>query len=271
MPRYEFSDAATGGLVFLAVMISGIINAATGVGGAGLLLPLLLMILTPDKALAVVGISQIARNLMTGLTLRGETLWPIVLLLAAGGIPGAILGALLVGHLPEMILRVTLGICLLMFVASELMQTIHHLNVPTRILPGVGAASGFLSALFGTTGTFTAPFLFAHGLVGVPLVATITWAALAVNVAKVSTYATMGFIQNVGLNLALVTVMSVWIGVAIGLRILRHETPERFKTLFLIVLSLVALSYLLGGVRENPAAPTARQKVDLREVLGLKG
>ena len=245
-------------LVCVATMLSGMVNAASGVGGAAVLLPLLLLFMEPKTALVVVALSQISRNFtLTLATFRSARL-QVVWRLAAGGILGAIGGALLIGSIPDLWIRRLLGLGLLAFVTNELARPDRKHHIPLEVMPAVGTMTGGVSALFGTAGPITAPFLYWYGLTAVPLVATLTASSLITNLAKLSTYAALGFYKNIGVAMTVGTVVSVVIGTELGVFILKRFDARHFRMVFLGMLTVVALTYLFGPVKENPAAADAR-------------
>jgi len=250
-------------LIWGATLMSGVVNSATGVGGAGVLMPLALALLPPQEALIVVALSQISRNIMLTLAIWREAKWNVVWRLAIGGMIGAFIGALLIGNMPELLLRRTLAVGILIFVATEFFQTKHEWQVDLAQIPAVGLLTGALSALFGTTGPIAAPFLFRHGLTGIHLVATITAAALAMNSVKLSTYAALGFFRHISPVMACGVVIAVAVGVQLGVWVLKTSSHGRFRLLFLGMLTIVALGYLFGGVDHNPA-------IDVREQMQEK-
>lgn len=247
-------------LICLSTFCSGVVNSATGVGGAGVLMPIALALLPPRDALVVVALSQISRNVMLTLAIWRDARWNLVWRLAAGGVIGAIIGAFLVGNMPELLLRRVLAVGLLIFVASELNRSTREWGIALNQIPAVGLLTGCLSALFGTTGPIAAPFLFRYGLTGVPLVATITAAALAMNTAKLSTYAALGFFHEISAALVWGTLIAVALGVQVGVLVLRKTSTQRFRIFFLTMLTIVALGYLFGGVKENPVAEDVRRE-----------
>jgi len=240
-------------LIWAATLISGIVNSATGVGGAGVLMPIALALLPAQEALIVVALSQISRNIMLTLAIWREAKQEVVWRLAVGGMVGAFIGAMLIGNMPELLLRRTLAVGILLFVATEIAPSKQEWKVDLSQIPAVGFLTGALSALFGTTGPIAAPFLFRHGLTGIHLVATITMAALAMNTVKLSTYAALGFFHEISPLLAWGVVIAVALGVQMGVWVLKTSSHGRFRILFLGMLTLVALGYLFGGVDHNPA------------------
>ncbi|MEO7994026.1 MAG: sulfite exporter TauE/SafE family protein [bacterium] len=251
--------------ICVAGFLSGVVNCATGVGGAAVLLPLLLPVMAPAEALAVVSLSQITRNVLTTLVTWRHAHWNLVWRLALGGIVGAVVGGLLVGSLPDVWVRRTLAVGLLLFVFAEVRRTEVESEIPLAAMPAIGGLTGWISALLGTAGPVTAPFLFRYGLTAMPLVATLSAANLATNLAKMSTYAALGFFTKLTPTVCWGTIGSVIVGVEVGVFLLRRIDPARFKIIFLGMLTIVALSYLFAVVKENPAATAVHLRQRMRD------
>lgn len=147
--------------LFLISFIANAFSAFAG-GGAGLLqLPLLIFLGLPfSVALATHKLASVALGI--GATARhfreGTLNWRLSLLILASGLPGVMLGALIIVHVPERPAEVALGILtmglgLYSVLQKELGQTVYtshqnmqHILIGVVILFLIGALNGSLTS-----------------------------------------------------------------------------------------------------------------------------
>jgi uncharacterized membrane protein YfcA len=130
----------------------GALVGLTGIGGGSLLTPLLILVAGVRPAVAVgtdLAFAAITKAVGAGLHARGGTAdLRLALRLAAGGVPGALLGAFLIGQLDrtgaaDPLLTRLLGIVLLVAAAAGLFRAL-GLNWSAGLgdQPGTAAAAG---------------------------------------------------------------------------------------------------------------------------------
>ncbi|WP_027006137.1 TSUP family transporter [Conexibacter woesei] len=129
------------------------LHATVGFGSGPLLMPLLLALTTPARAVVAavgVGVGMVVNGLQLGAERRRpqlpvRRLWPLL----ASAVPGAALGALVAGRLDHRAVAVALAIALLISGAALV-------AAPHRLAPGVlaggGIVAGFSAALTGVFG-----------------------------------------------------------------------------------------------------------------------
>ncbi|MGW0226721.1 TSUP family transporter [Actinopolymorpha singaporensis] len=151
-------------LVIAATFATALLFAIAGFGGGVLLLPVFVAVFGAREAVAILTVVQLASNANRVWFNRHEVDRRLVTVFACGAVPAAVAGALLFAKAPLPSLTRIIGVfVLLMVVWRRLRPAAVHLDDLGFV--GLGAASGFGSALVGSMGPMVAPFFLARGLV----------------------------------------------------------------------------------------------------------
>lgn len=228
------------GGAFAAAALSG----AAGFGGALLLLPVLTRAVGPEQAVPLLTLAQIVGNAARmGLGLR-QVRWFAVVLFLCTALPGAVLGALCFTAIPKAaIVRLT-GAAILAFTFVYRSRRLCFTAGP-RTLAVVGAVSGFLSGLVGSSGPVGSAVFLSLNLPPLAYVASDAAASLCIHLAKTATYhhaaALPGRVWSVALLLGLAMILGTWV----SKRFIERLDPARFRIYVTGVLGLVALKMLV--------------------------
>lgn len=238
-------------LVLVAALPIGVLVGMVGIGG--LLLPALLAQVTGDAHTAAATSSW--AFLFTGVVaavilVHGGTLpRRLALLLAAGAAPGAVLGALVNGAVPDAFLVGLLAAITLASGVSNLLPsrrtTGARTDLPAALAVAVGAGVGFGSAITGTGGpVLLVPVLLALDLAVLETIAL----GLFVQLPIVS-FATAGYLAAGEVDVAWGTAFGVVaaLGMLVGMGVARRTRPEGLRRFAAWVLVLTG-AYLAGGV-----------------------
>lgn len=235
-------------IVVAMVLLTAIVGAligAVGIGGV-LLTPALVYVVGMDIHRAM-GTSMLA-FVVTGIVgtasyaRRGSLEWAAGARIAAGAVPGALLGAWANGLLPEAVLKVILAILLMAIGLYTVTDAGHRRPAQTprpSLLAAVGVAIGFGSALTGTGGPVLAvPTLLLLGLAPLPAVAISQLCQLPVAI-----FGTVGFMLYGRVDVALGLGLGVLAGgaVIVGARIAHAAPAARLRT-------AVALACIGAGI-----------------------
>jgi uncharacterized membrane protein YfcA len=202
-------------LLACATAAAGMLSAVTGFGGAVILTPVFVAVLGVRDAVAVLTVVQLASNVSRVVLNRDEVDRSIVAAFSAGAVPAAVVGALLFAAAPVQALTRAVGVFLLVAVAwLRLAPPLPRLGRPA--FAGLGAASGFGSALVGSVGPFVAPFFLAQGLVRGAYIGTEAATAVVLHLVKLVVYGAVAVLTTTGLlyGLALspASVAGSWLG-----------------------------------------------------------
>jgi uncharacterized membrane protein YfcA len=198
-----------------AAFLLALLSSVAGFGGGVLLLPVFTALFGLRFAVPMLTLTQLSSN--------GGRLWfnrrdvrrPLVGWFAAGAVPFAVAGGVLLAHAPLSPLKRALGVFLIAVVIWRRFRP-----DPGKPRDGtfvaVGAASGFGSALLGSVGPLTAPFFLAYGLTRAAYIGTEAAAALTMHLTKLAVYGAgdllTGRVLLYGAALTPATVAGAWAG-----------------------------------------------------------
>jgi uncharacterized protein len=236
-------------LVLLAALPIGVLIGTVGVGG--LLLPALLAQVTGDAhgAAATSSFAFLFTGVVAAVVLARRRTLPrrLALVLGLAAAPGAVLGALVNGRVPEAVLIGLLATVTLVSGVQNLLAGRRppgaRTDLPVPVAATVGLGVGFGSALTGTGG----PVLLVPALLalGVALLETIAL-GLFVQLPIVS-FATIGYLADGDVDLRWGTALGVvaGVGVVLGMALARRVRPDGLRTFASGVLVLTGV-YLVG-------------------------
>jgi uncharacterized protein len=199
MPTIHFVLLA--GVAFLAATVAGV----TGFGGAAILLPALVLAYGARDAIPILTIVQLVGN--------GSRVWfncksldlAVVKWFVLGGVPTAVIGAMIFARAPLAVLTRVLGAFLILLVVWRHMGRV-PLRMPLRGFAVLGAVASFLSALVGSVGPLMAPFFLAYGLTKTAYIGTEALTTVIMHLTKLVVYG-----QN-----SLLSPQVMWAGVALS-------------------------------------------------------
>jgi hypothetical protein len=202
-------------LLVVATFATAVLSAVAGFGGGALLLPVFVAALGARDAVAVLTITQLASNGSRAWLNRAEIHTRLVALYAAGAVPAAVAGALLLSHAPLRTLTVVMGAFLLTMVVWRRIRP-DATRVGDAAFAGIGAASGFGSALIGSVGGLAAPFFLARGLVRGAYIGTESASTLVMHLTKLIVFSAAAVLTLrtglIGLALTPASVAGAWAG-----------------------------------------------------------
>ncbi|MFT4625178.1 MAG: putative membrane protein YfcA [Myxococcota bacterium] len=198
-------------------LLAGIVTTLAGMGGGMVLVLGLALFMDPTVALAASGPALLLGN--------GHRLWmyfaelnrPIAWPYALGGIPGALIGGLLLGVVPTVWVQVAMLMVALAATAKVLAGWAWR--PPAGALVPGGFAVGFTASTAGGGGLIAGPMLLASGLTGRSYVATAAAGAIAVHLGRMVGYGASGVLSTSALQLGVGLAALVMVGNGLGERI----------------------------------------------------
>jgi uncharacterized membrane protein YfcA len=229
-------------ILVAATFATATLSAVAGFGGGVLLLPIFVAALGARDAVAVLTVAQLASNGSRVWLNRAEIDMRLVRTFATGAIPAAVAGAILLSTAPLPALTKVIGAFLLIMVVwRRIRPTAARLG--DAAFAGIGAASGFGSALVGSVGPMVAPFFLARGLVRGAYIGTEAAAAVVLHLTKLIVFGAAAVLTVrtglIGLALAPASAAGAWTGKHIVDRL-----PTRIFIL-LVEIGLIASGVLL--------------------------
>jgi uncharacterized membrane protein YfcA len=209
-----------GGLLTLAVASVAtfglaVLSAVAGFGGGVLLLPVFTALFGLRVAVPILTLTQLSSNGSRVWLNRREVRWSLVGWFAAGAVPCAVAGALLLAHAPLGPLKRLLGVFLIVVVLWRRRNPAPR-RPPAGAFAAVGAGSGLGSALLGSVGPLTAPFFLAFGLTRAAYIGTEAASALVLHLAKIAGYGAGALLTRevllYGIALTPAALAGAWVG-----------------------------------------------------------
>ena len=233
------------GLILLSC-VTAMMTAAMGIGGGVLLLAVMAMLLPLPALIPVHGLVQLGANGNRAFLTRMHIDWAMFRWFCVGAAVGAGLASLVVVQLPLVVIQFAVAgfILFLVWGPSPRKREITALG---RCLAGVGTT--FLTMFVGATGPLVASFI--HRNSENKMVLTSTFAACMTfqHMLKAIVFNAVGFAFFQWLPLVIVMVASGFVGTWLGLKMLHHIPDQRFRALFKVIVSLLAIRLIWQGVQ----------------------
>lgn len=216
-----------------------------GFGGGVLLLPVFTAMFGLRTAVPMLTLTQLSSNGSRMWLNRRALHWPMIGWFALGTVPSSVAGGLLLTRAPLAPLQRLLGVFLIAVVVWRRLRPTPR-QPATTAFAGIGAASGFGSALLGSVGPLTAPFFLAARLTRGAYIGTEAASALTMHLTKVRRLrhrsAASGQVLLYGLALTPATLLGAWV----GKNALNRTSDRLFVLLVEAGLVVAGLLFLLG-------------------------
>ncbi|MCU1689311.1 MAG: hypothetical protein JWN20_1239 [Jatrophihabitantaceae bacterium] len=221
------------------------LSAVAGFGGGVVLLPIFTALFGLRVAVPVLTLAQLSSNGSRAWLNREEIRWRIVARFAVGAVPLAVAGGLIFAAAPLGVLKRVLGLFLIGVVVWRRWDPQPR---PPRLgsFVGIGAASGFGSAVLGSVGPITAPFFLAYGLVRGAYIGTEAVCALSMHGAKIAAYGGGQLLSLRVLLLGAAITPATLAGAWSGKRIADRLSDAAFARLVEAALLVAGVVFVLG-------------------------
>lgn len=225
-------------------LCAGVLTTLAGQGGGLFLLLVCSVLLGPKVALAITAPALLLGNLHRAVLFRRFIDRAVATRMILGAVPGAFVGGLLAGKLPEWALHVLLVGMTALSVARALRWL--AFEVPRSALGPAGFVIGAMTGTSGGAGVLFAPVLLSSGLRGPAFVGTIATVAFATHLGRVVAYASSGlFTRQLALPIFVVA-LAITLGNAVGERVRARLSDSATVRLEYGVLVVCAGVSLLG-------------------------
>lgn len=235
-------------LFFISALIAEIIGTMAGFGSSTIFLPLALLFVDFKTAIILVAIFHLFGNLGRITFFRQGFDKRIILLFGVPSVLLSLLGAFLIGVLPQPFLKLILGIFLIVTSVSFLAKPRLKFPAKTRAFIFGGSITGFITALVGTGGALRATLLQGFNIEKVKYIATAATIALGTDVTRIPVYISQGFlIEQYYLYIPALFGIAI-AGSFIGRRIVGRINQELFRKIVLIAIVLVSIKFIVDGL-----------------------
>ena len=238
-------------LFFISALIAEIIGTIAGFGSSTIFLPLALLYVDFKTAIVLVAIFHLFGNLSRIIFFKQGFDKRIILQFGVPSVLLSLLGAFLIGVLPQPVLKLILGIFLITTSASFLIKPGLKIPANTGTFIVGGSATGFITALVGTGGALRATLLQGFNIEKVKYIATAATIALATDATRIPVYISQGFlIEKYYLYLPILFGIAL-AGSFIGRKIVKRIDQEKFRKMVLVAIILVSIKFIIDGLLLN--------------------
>ena len=236
-------------LVLVVGYIAGVVSGIVGTGATIILLPVLVFAFGPREAIPIMAIVALMSNFAKITSWWKEIDWRATAAYAAGGIPGAALGARTLLILPERAVDIALGLFFLAMIPGRRWLAARNFKIGLWLLVLAGAVIGFLTGIVVSTGPISVPIFTAHGLVKGAFIATEAASSLALYISKAITFRTFGALPTDIVLKGLIAGSSVMAGTYTARLIVERLSVATFQRLLEVVMLVSGLSLLWAAIR----------------------
>ncbi len=236
-------------LVLVVGYIAGVVSGIVGTGATIILLPVLVFAFGPREAIPIMAIVALMSNFAKITSWWKEIDWRATAAYAAGGIPGAALGARTLLILPERAVDIALGLFFLAMIPGRRWLAARNFKIGLWLLVLAGAVIGFLTGIVVSTGPISVPIFTAYGLVKGAFIATEAASSLALYISKAITFRTFGALPTDIVLKGLIAGSSVMAGTYTARLIVERLSVATFQRLLEVVMLVSGLSLLWAAIR----------------------
>jgi hypothetical protein len=234
-------------LIVLAVgLVAGTLSGIVGFGSSIMLMPVLVIVFGPLRAVPIMAIAAILANLSRIIVWWREVDWRVCAAYSATAVPFAALGAATLLVLPARIIEAALGVFFLAMIGVRRWMVAHDLKIGLPLLAALGVPVGYLTGIVVSTGPLTAPIFLATGLVKGAFLSSEAAASLAVYLAKAAVFRSYGALPLAIVAKGLIIGSTLMAGAFIAKRFVLRMDAARFRLLMDGLLLLSGLT-LLGA------------------------
>lgn len=215
-------------LFFVALgLVAGVLTTVAGMGGGLFLIAVIGMLKGPHLALVLTSPALFVSNVHRTFMYRREVDWRVAGMVAAGALPGALLGGLVLPAIPDLVITSLLVVTTTLALLRA--KGVFRLAPQGGSLVGAGAGIGALASTSGGAGLLLSPVLLATGLTGAAFVATTSACSVAMHFGRISGYAGSGLLTRDLARPIVALLVGLLAGNLLGKR-LRTQIPEGSET-----------------------------------------
>ena len=239
-------------VIAFAWVIGGFIGGATGIGGIMVAMPIMTMVLTPSEAVLISCLTGLFGTMHLSYAYRKFCSWKDIRELVLGGIPGCVLGALVLRVASMQLLQLMVCAMLVCFLSMQFFRKTASWRLTESTITGLiaGVICGFVSGSVAMVGAPLGIYVLlkhwspdrARGNMSVFYAFT--------GVASVISQAAAGLYTPPLFPMALAGVIGCAIGQVAGVKIGRRINQQLFYKIVLVFLSVAAIMLFVRAVGE---------------------
>ncbi|HLC36997.1 MAG TPA: sulfite exporter TauE/SafE family protein [archaeon] len=236
-------------LFLFGAFLAEVIGTIAGFGSSTIFLPLALFFVDFKTALILAAFFHMSGNIGRLAFFRQGINKKLALLFGIPSVLLTLIGALSVNLIHQELLKLFLGIFLVLYSLSSLVNQKMNIKASKRNAVFGGALSGFLAGLIGTGGALRSTFLISFKLKKEVYIATAAIISLAVDLTRIPVYIAGGFLEEKNFYLIPVLFLIAIAGSFTGKKIVNKVSSENFRKIVLIAISLASLKFISDGLQ----------------------
>lgn len=235
-------------MFFVIGFVSEIVGTMAGFGSSTIFLPFASYFIDFKTALVLVAIFHLFGNISRITFFRHGLDKNVLLIFGVPSFVFSLIGATLVGDLPQTVLKLILGIFLIFISIILLLKP--KLSFPTnkKCLFWGGGVSGFIVGLIGTGGALRAVFLTGLKIDKEKYIATAAVIALGTDASRIPSYLNNGFLTEQYYYFIPILFGIAFAGSFIGKKLVNRIEQGKFKKLVLIAVMLASIKFIVDGI-----------------------
>ena len=233
------------GLLIVASFFTSLLTVTAGIGGGLAMIAIMAYVVPVSALIPVHGLVQLGSNAGRIVVLRRHVAWLYLAAFIAGAIPGAITGRMALGLLPGDSMKLVLGLFILALVWMPLPKLA---GIPAAGMIPIGFVTTGLSMLFGATGPLNAVVLSKAFADRMRLAGTFAAVMTVQHLLKVIVFGAAGFAFGPWLPLIAAMIATGLAGTYVGSNLLQKMPEARFRLIFNLLLSALALDLVRQGL-----------------------
>ena len=235
-------------LFFTVAFFSEVIGTMAGFGSSTIFLPIALFFFNFRTALILVAIFHMSGNIGRITFFRHGLNRELLIRFGVPSVILTVIGALLVSHISQSVLKLILGTFLLLYVALSISRPGMSVKPTVRNTIFGGSVSGFFAGLIGTGGALRASFLTSYNLEKSVYISTAAAISLAVDICRIHVYLASGYLPQDYYYFVPILFFLALAGSFTGKKIVSKVPQRMFRTFVLLVIGAVSLRFIYEGL-----------------------
>ncbi|MFY9513364.1 MAG: sulfite exporter TauE/SafE family protein [Rubrivivax sp.] len=236
-------------LVLAAGLFAGTLGGIVGTGSSLVMMPILVTMFGPRQAVPIMAVAAIMGNLGRVLAWRREIDWRACAAYCATAVPGAMLGARLLLHIPPGLAETALGVFFLALIPARRWLARRAWRIGTVHLLLLGAPLGLLTGLVVSTGPLTVPLFTFYGLERGAFLGTEAASSVGMYAAKVAIFQALGALPSEVLAQGLIVGATLMAGAFVGRFAVLRVSAAAYRSLIDGLMAVSGLCLLWAAFR----------------------
>lgn len=236
-------------IVFLA--LGGMVKGATGAGAPVLAVPAMAMLYDVKLAVVIMMVPNLLTNIWQWWQYRDSLLETrFVVLFAAAGAIGTVIGTWLLATLPQEFLSLTLAAVVFVYVIFRFLRPEWVLSraAALKLSAPVGVIAGALQGASGISAPVSLSFLNAMRLERPAFIATVSVFFLMMTVTQIPALMALGIMTPILLGVSALALIPILAMMPVGARLAERFSRDVFDRVMLVMLLLLAVKLAFDAV-----------------------